>query len=135
MTSSNQTLSTLLQRASVEDHEQVLKACNATLKQSKRDLRAQHAKVVALLKLDLYDDALQFLDEADDGLIEETQLERAYALYKTGQLEEAKSIAKDIVDSRGARHIEAQAVCPIKIAITWAFSLTVQHSRIDQRIL
>ena len=105
------TLSALLQQTSIEDHEEVLKACNAPLKQSKGDLELQHVKLVALLKLDRYDDALRVLEEGGDRLKARVPTERAYALYKVGDFDEAKTLAKSISDERGARHVEAQAVC------------------------
>ncbi|KAL8694535.1 MAG: hypothetical protein Q9224_003554 [Gallowayella concinna] len=109
MASATQSLNTLLQRASIDDHEEILKACNVSLKHSKKDLKTLHAKIVALLKLDRYEDALRVLEEGGDGVKNELPLERSYALYKNGQLEEAKSIAKGITNDRGARHVEAQA--------------------------
>lgn len=105
------TLSALLQRTSIDDHEEVLKVCNAALKQSKGDLELQHIKFVALLKLDRYDDALRVLDESGDRLKQRVPTERAYALYKVGDFEEAKDVAKSVSEQRGARHVEAQAVC------------------------
>lgn len=111
MTSEARTLAALLQRASIDDHEEILRACNASLKQSKKDLRSLHAKVVALLKLDRYEDALHVLEDGGESLKDEARLERSYALYKTGQLAEAERIAQRIDDDRGARHVEAQAVC------------------------
>lgn len=105
------TLSALLQRTLIDDHEEVLKACNASLKQSKADLQLQHVKFVALLKLDRYDDALRVLEEGGDRLKQRVPTERAYALYKVGEFEEAKNIAKGVSEERGARHVEAQAVC------------------------
>ncbi|KAL8684608.1 MAG: hypothetical protein Q9218_008219, partial [Villophora microphyllina] len=109
MASATQPLSALLQRSSIDDHEEILKACNGALKQSKKDLGALHAKIVALLKLDRYEDALGAFKDAGRDLEDRVQLERSYALYKTGQLSEAASIAKGIADDRGARHVEAQA--------------------------
>lgn len=103
-------LSTLLKQTTLDDHEEVLKACNASLKQSKGDLEALHVKAVALLKLDRYEDALRVLEEGGDKLHERGLLERAYALYKVGDLDAAKRFAKGVSDSRGARHVEAQAV-------------------------
>ena len=103
-------LRTLLKNSTVDDHEAVLKACNATLRQAKSDLEAQHIKVVALLKLERYDDALRALEAGGDRLKQTAVLERAYALYKVGSLKEANGLAKSIEDSRGARHVEAQAV-------------------------
>lgn len=103
------TLSALLQRTSIEDHEEVLKACNASLKQSKGDLELQHIKLVALLKLDRYDDALRVLEEGGDRLKQKAPTERAYALYKVGDYEEAKNVANRISEERGAMHVEAQS--------------------------
>ena len=110
------TLSALLQRSEIDDHEEVIKACNASLKQSKADVEAQHAKIVALLKLERYEDALRVLEEGGENLKRHAAIERAYALYRTGELSEAKRIAKSIADDRGARHVEAQAV---RISSIW----------------
>ncbi|KAL8727997.1 MAG: hypothetical protein Q9166_005668 [cf. Caloplaca sp. 2 TL-2023] len=109
MATGTQSLSVLLQRASIDDHEEVLKACNASLKQSRKDPRTLHAKIVALLKLERYEDALRVFEDGGEGLKNEASLERSYALYKTGQLSEARSIAQGITDDRGAQHVEAQA--------------------------
>jgi signal recognition particle subunit SRP72 len=106
-----QSLSQLLQRSSIEEHDEVLKACNAALKKSKTDLQAQHAKVVALLKLDRYEDSLRVLEEAGDALKSKAPIEYAYALYKCGRLSEAAEIAASSATGRGAKHVEAQAVC------------------------
>lgn len=110
MATSSQSLSALLKQTTIDDHEAVLKACNISLKQAKGDLQLQHTKFVALLKLDRYDDALRVLEEGGNNLKEKARFERAYALYKVGDLEQAKDIAETIEDERGARHVEAQAV-------------------------
>ena len=110
MTSATSDLSALLKKSTIEDHEAVLKACNARLKQSKNDLEAQHVKVIALLKLERYEDALRVLDAAGDPLKQKALFERAYTLYRTGEYEHARDLAKSIHDDRGARHIAAQAV-------------------------
>lgn len=111
MATGTQSLNTLLQRATIDDHEEILKACNVSLKQSKNEPKILHTKAVALLKLDRYEDAFRVLEEGGEGLKSGASLERSYALYKNGQLSKAKDIAKDIADDRGARHVEAQAVC------------------------
>lgn len=110
MATVNQALLALLKRTTIDDHEEVLKACNFAIKQSKGDLQAQHARVVALLKLDRYDDAVHAFDGAGEELKESARLEYAYALYKTGELEEARRIVKSVPGNRGARHLEAQVV-------------------------
>ena len=114
MATKAKTLSALFQQTTIDDDE-ILKACNATLKQSKGDLESQHIKLVALLRLDRYDDALRVLEDGGDRLKKIASVERAYALYKVGELGEAKQIAGSVSTDRGARHVEAQAVsayCP-----------------------
>lgn len=105
-----QSLSALLQRSTVDDHEEVIKACNAVLKKSKGDTETQHVKVVALLKLDRFDDALRVIEDGGDALKKRASLEWSYALYKTGKLDEATRAAASSDAGRGAKHVEAQAV-------------------------
>jgi hypothetical protein len=72
MTSSTTVLAALLKRATLDDHEEVLHAADAALAKKTTpgggddDIGALHAKVVALLKLDRYEDALRTL-EGQDG--------------------------------------------------------------------
>ena len=111
MSSSAKSLSSLLlQQSSIDDHEEILKACNTALKTSKNDPELLHVRFVALLKLDRYEDALKAIEESGDKLKDRAKIERAYALYKNGQLEEAKALAQTVTQSRGAKHVEAQAV-------------------------
>lgn len=102
-------LSALLQKTTLDDHPEVLKLCNAALKKSKSDIEAQQVKAVALLKLDRYDEALHHFEESGKELKENAPLEYAYALYKTGNLIGAAKIAGSVGESRGAKHLEAQA--------------------------
>lgn len=124
MATRTQSLNTLLQRATIDDHEEILKACNVSLKQSKTEPKILHTKAVALLKLDRYEDALRVLEEGGDGLKNGASLERSYALYKNGQLSEANDIANGIPDDRGARHVEAQAVC-VHRAVWWQATVLI----------
>ena len=101
------TLSSLLRGTSINDHDEVLKAANAVLKTSKNNPDALHTRVVALLKLDRFDDALRALDDGGDALAERCVLEKAYALYKTGKLVEAEKLAHG-QEVRGLRHVAAQ---------------------------
>ncbi|KAJ5702041.1 hypothetical protein N7488_009589 [Penicillium malachiteum] len=103
-----QSLSSLLERASIDDHEEVLKSCNETLKKSKTDSTAQYIKVIALLKLDRYEDALRVLEAGGDALKKQADLEHAYALYKCARWEEALTAITQASASRGASHLEAQ---------------------------
>lgn len=108
---STQSLSSLLSRASIDDHEEVLRSCDAALAKSRSDIQAQHVKVVALLKLDRYEDCLRVFEEGGDILKKKAALEYGYALYKTGQPEIAIDVVSSLAGDRGARHLEAQAVC------------------------
>ena len=101
------TLATLLRSSTIEDHEEVLKAANAALKSSKGNPDILHTRVVALLKLDRFYDALRALDEGGDKLAQRCLLEKAYALYKTGELAEAEKSVQG-GDTRGLKHVAAQ---------------------------
>lgn len=103
-------LSTLLRQTTLDDHEDVLRAADALLKNSRNDIGAQHVKVVALLKLDRYEDALRILADGGDELGARTILEKAYALYKLGKWEEAEITAAQAPSRRALKHVEAQAV-------------------------
>lgn len=100
-------LSAVLRAASIEDHEEVLKAANASLKASKTDIVAQRTRVVALLKLDRFDDALRAIADGGDKLEDASLLEKAYALYKTGKLQEAREVVNSKTQ-RSFRHLVAQ---------------------------
>jgi signal recognition particle subunit SRP72 len=102
-------LSALLRAADIDDHEQILNAANAAIKADKNDHDAEHTKVVALLKLDRFDDALRMISGGGIKLQATCVLEQAYALYKTGKLTEAT----DLLESRGLekrslQHVAAQ---------------------------
>jgi signal recognition particle subunit SRP72 len=112
MAASTKSLSALLAQASLDDHDEVLKAANAALKKSKTDLEAQHVKAIALLHLDRYEDALEVLENAPE-LQEKAAFEYAYALYKTGNAAKAVGVAEagSADGGRGMKHMLAQAVC------------------------
>lgn len=111
MAASTKDLSTLLAQATIEDHDQVLKATNAALKKSKGDQDAQHTKAVALLHLDRYEDALHVFEAAQE-LQKKAPFEYAYALYKTGNATKAVEVAQAAGPNAGRRmkHMLAQAV-------------------------
>lgn len=102
-------LSSLLRASSIQDHDEVLRTANAAIKVSKANLGAHHTRVVALLKLDRFDDALRSLAEGGDQLGQLCLLEKAYALYKTGQLADAEVLIKSVPNPpRSLRHLAAQ---------------------------
>ncbi|KAH8704684.1 hypothetical protein GQ44DRAFT_716450 [Phaeosphaeriaceae sp. PMI808] len=111
MATSTRSLSSLLAQASLDDHAEILRAANAAANKSKSDLDAHHAKAIALLHLDRYDDALAAFEQAK-GLQEKAPFEYAYALYKTGNAAKAVQVAEATAESnasRGMKHMLAQA--------------------------
>ncbi|THX95542.1 putative signal recognition particle protein [Aureobasidium pullulans] len=105
------TLASLLGQASITDHHQVLSACEAALSKSKNDVQAQQVKIVALLNLDRFQDAIAAVEAGGEEIKQNARLEYAYALYKNGQPGKAAEVARqDASESdRGLRHVEAQA--------------------------
>lgn len=102
-------LGALLRAADINDHEQILNAANAAIKADKSDHVAQHTKVVALLKLDRFDDVLRMISGGGIKLQATCILEQAYALYKTGKLTEAHEFLESHgLEKRGLRHVAAQ---------------------------
>lgn len=102
-------LAALLRETSIEDPEEILKAANAALRNDKNDELAQHTRIVALLKLDRFDDASRAISEGGIKLESTCALEKAYALYKLGKLDEALTIlASTGLHTRGLSHIAAQ---------------------------
>lgn len=103
-------LSALLRQSSVEDHDEALKTANAALKANKNDVDSQHTRIIALLKLDRFDDALRAIADGSPALHARIALEHAYALYKTGKLNEATSVlqAFGLEKKRSLQHVAAQ---------------------------
>jgi signal recognition particle subunit SRP72 len=110
-------LNSLLRRASIDDHAEALDLATAAVRAAKgrgADLRAaQHTRVVALLNLDRFDDALRAISEGGDALADTCVFEKAYALYKTGDLEAAEVLLREAGVStgsaqRGLKHVAAQ---------------------------
>lgn len=109
MASSARSLTSLLKQTAIEDHAEVLAAADAALKQAKGDLEAQHIRVVALLKLDRYADAVKAVESGGQKLKDRAALEYAYALYKDGKPSAAADVAQAGGSERGFRHVQAQA--------------------------
>lgn len=103
-------LNALLKAATVDDHEEILSKATDALKSSPNDTGIRNAQVVALLKLDRFDDALRVIETSSRDLQQACLLERAYALYKTGRLPEARECLRPAVSAkaRGALHLDAQ---------------------------
>jgi signal recognition particle subunit SRP72 len=117
MAASTESLSSLLAQASLDDHDEILRAANAAVKKSKTDVDAHHAKSIALLHLDRYEDALEVFEHTQ-ALQEKAQFEYAYALYKTGNGVKAAEVAGAAGPDagRGVKHMLAQAVRTADVA-------------------
>lgn len=126
------TLANLLARAGIDDHDEILKEADKAIKHDSNDAEAQRAKVVALLKLEHYEGALKALEAGGSGLEQSCQFEKAYALYKAGNLEDARKTSKSAADHRGAKHVEAQSV-RLEIVGFVACTLTNSHSYTGKR--
>jgi signal recognition particle subunit SRP72 len=103
-------LSALLAQTTLDDHDDVLKAANAAIRKSKTDLDAQHAKAVALLKLERYEDSAKLFEDVP-ALQEKARFEYAYTLYRSGNAAKAVEVAGKDDGSRSMKHVLAQAVC------------------------
>ncbi|KAF7558956.1 hypothetical protein G7046_g5200 [Stylonectria norvegica] len=102
-------LSSLLRTSTIDDHDEILKAANAAIKANRSDVVSQHTRVVALLKLDRFDDALRAIAEGGLKLNAQCCLEKSYALYKTGKLDEATGVLQSVgLGKRSFTHVAAQ---------------------------
>jgi signal recognition particle subunit SRP72 len=111
MASSTPDLATLLRQTNLDSDADILKATNVALKKSKSDELAQRTKVIALLKLDRYTDAVKAFEDGGNELKDLAPVEYAYALWKTGDLEKAKTVVeKHGTGNRGLEHVAAQTV-------------------------
>ncbi|KAJ3315723.1 Signal recognition particle core component [Blyttiomyces sp. JEL0837] len=79
-----------------DDHASVLTACDKILKHSKNDLDALNIKVIALIKLDRFEDAVHVLDKAPSALQEELAYEKAYCLHRLQRNEECLKLIAHI---------------------------------------
>ncbi|KAK0626663.1 hypothetical protein B0T14DRAFT_111939 [Immersiella caudata] len=105
-------LNSLLRRTTVEDHNEALRLANTAIKAAKGNsddlATAQHTRVVALLKLDRFQDALRAVSEGGDALQKLCVLEKSYALYKNGELDAAEELLQSAGAGRGMKHVAAQ---------------------------
>ena len=95
--------------ASSNNFERVLQIANAVLKTAPTDSRAANEKVIALIKLDKYTEALSFLEECSFLTPRDTVLERGFALYKLGRGAEAQRVLEQGF-GRAIQHAKAQNV-------------------------
>ncbi|KAF3938156.1 hypothetical protein ABW19_dt0200558 [Dactylella cylindrospora] len=114
MSATPASLATLLKNLSLEenqDHDEVLRQANDILKVAS-DPQTLKTRVVALIKLERYDEAIKSIEGAGDSA-SGLEFEHAYCLYKQGDLGGALAISADGISSerkqRALKHIHAQA--------------------------
>jgi Flp pilus assembly protein TadD len=95
--------------ASSNDFHGALAISNELLKASPNDARAATQKIVALIKLDKFKDALTFLEECTFLNSKDTILERGFCLYKLGRGREATTVLEK-GSGRAIQHVRAQNV-------------------------
>ncbi|ROV87518.1 hypothetical protein VSDG_09921 [Cytospora chrysosperma] len=97
----------------IDDHDEALEIADAAIAASKNpDPTAQHTKVVALLRLERYDDALRAIASAGTALEARCTLEKAYALplrhvaaqvaYRAERFDEAAALYAGLMEDAGA---------------------------------
>lgn len=101
-------ITSLVKKATIDDHGANLQTSEQTLKTSPTDSEALQTKAVALLKLERYADALKHFAQTQ-SLQKELPEAYAYCLYRQGKFEEAVAVASEVKNSRGAQHITLQA--------------------------
>ena len=107
--SSQASLTALLKQASLNDHEEVLRAAQAALRSNQKDTSAQITAAVALLKLDRFEETVKIFENGGTTLKQSAPLVYAYALYKTSALDEAHKVLSDKnVRSSSLLHMQAQ---------------------------
>jgi tetratricopeptide (TPR) repeat protein len=110
---SNASLSDLFSRltvaASSNDFERALEISDQLLKASPNDSRAAKQKIIALIKLDKYKDALAFAEECSFLSKKDTLLEKGFCLYKLGKCREAQTVLEE-GSGRAVQHVRAQNV-------------------------
>ncbi|KAK9473417.1 uncharacterized protein V1510DRAFT_414988 [Dipodascopsis tothii] len=113
---SKASLTELLEQLTVhsgkEEHEHVLDVANKMLRLEAGDERAVEHKLIALIKLERYAEAVEFAKGHELGT--SLALERAYCLYQVGELAGAEALVAEALAGadartrRGLLHLRAQ---------------------------
>jgi tetratricopeptide (TPR) repeat protein len=95
--------------ASKSDYTKIIEISDEVLKSSPTNSNAAKQKVIALIGLDKYKEALTFLNHSTFLDDKEIALERGFILYKLGKGDEAcKALEKG--SGRSIEHVKAQNV-------------------------
>lgn len=128
-------LTSLLRQTHISSDEEFLIAANAALKKTEADTIAQRTRAVALLKLNRYSEATKVFDDAGQQLKDLAPLEYAYALYKTGDLEQARKVAeKHGQENIGLAHLAGQIVsCHCMLGSYTNAGQVLSHGKLPRR--
>lgn len=95
------------------EYEKALKMCDKILGIASDDQDALHCKLITLIRLEKYSDALALLSRKFKGE-NKFLFERAYCLYRSNQLSQALEVIETAKQSSqqdvATRHLEAQLV-------------------------
>lgn len=80
--------------------------------------KAIHCKIVCLIQLNEFEEALKYLENQNEETRKKFELEQAYCLYRLNNVEESLKCldGKDVSDDLGANELKAQAVCIYSIS-------------------
>ncbi|KAI2801867.1 Signal recognition particle core component [Blomia tropicalis] len=93
------------------EYEKALRTTNKILELSKDNQKAIHCKVVSLIQLNKFEEALNFLDKLDDEIKSKLNFEKAYCEYRLNKVDEAlKTIKNSDSDDFGVKELEIQAL-------------------------
>jgi tetratricopeptide (TPR) repeat protein len=95
--------------ASKSDYAGIVEISNEVLKSNPTNSEAAKQKVVALIKMDKYKEALLFLNHSSFLDEKDIAFERGFVLYKLGKCEEARK-ALEKGSGRSIQHVKAQNV-------------------------
>ena len=108
----NSRLIKLLASTNITDDSEAYEIATAAVQVNINDQFAHHTRIVALLKLDRFQDVIRVLEHAPSKIQHVCRLEKAYALYKLGSLTSAYHVLESLQannnSERGVNHLAAQ---------------------------
>ncbi|KAK9465071.1 hypothetical protein V1512DRAFT_266925 [Lipomyces arxii] len=111
-------LDKLTVHAQNDEHTYVLDLANKMLRQDSTDFEAKKAKIIALIKLDRYSEALSVFD-GDSLSPSELALERAYCLYRLGKTDDANELIDSAQRNEGVTEFQARGLLHLKAQIAY----------------
>nr|XP_018915440.1 PREDICTED: signal recognition particle subunit SRP72 [Bemisia tabaci] len=104
----NPLLSELVKFGASEEYERALKTANKVLQQQPNEENALGYKIICLIHLSRFQDALQVLKQAPKQISEKLLFEKAYCQYKQGAVQEALKTVSLADDNLKIKELKAQ---------------------------